>query len=233
MRAIESLHWDYPFFGYRRICSHLANVIDAKYLPVNDKKIRRLMRLMDLKTIYPKENLSKRNLAHKIFPYLLRNVALTHIRQIYSTDITYIPMKKGFLYLTAVIDWYSRMILSWRLSNTLSVDFCLEVVEEAFEKYGKPDIFNTDQGSQYTSNLFIDLLQKNEVKISMDGKGRATDNIYIERFWRTIKTEHIYLYDYESVKELYKGVSQFIEFYNSIRKHQSLNNATPKQIFFN
>lgn len=233
MRAIDKLHTNCPFFGYRRICSHLADELAPQYLPVNGKKIRRLMQIMDIKTIYPKENLSKRNLAHKIYPYLLRDVEIAHIRHVYSTDITYIPMQKGFLYLTAVIDWYSRMILSWRLSNTLNVDFCIEVVEEAFEKYGTPLIFNTDQGSQYTSNQFIGLLQKNDVKISMDGKGRATDNIFIERFWRTIKTENIYLYDYESGKDLYKGVSQFMEFYNLHRKHQALKNLTPNQVFFN
>ena len=135
------------------------------------------------------------------------------------------------MYLTAVIDWYSRYILSWRLSNSLTTEFCIEVVQEAFEKYGKPEFFNTDQGSQYTSNDFIDLLKKNEVKISMDGKGRALDNIFIERFWRTIKREHIYLYAYDSGSDLYKGLTQYFNFYNNIRKHQSLNYQTPRQIF--
>ena len=179
MRAIDEIHLDYPFYGYRRMTVVLNACMDNIYLPINHKKVQRLMQIMDICTIYPKENLSKRNLEHKIYPYLLRNVPITHIKKVYSTDITYVPMAKGFMYLTAVIDWYSRYILSWRLSNTLTTDFCLDVVQEAFDKFGKPEIFNTDQGSQYTSNDFINLLQKYEVNISMDGKGRALDNIFI------------------------------------------------------
>lgn len=233
MRAVDKLHTDYPFYGYRRIVKNLNQVLSSEYLPVNGKKIRRLMQIMEIETIYPKENLSRRNLAHKIHPYLLRDVEITHNRQVYSTDITYVPMSRGFLYLTAVIDWHSRMILSWQLSNTLNVDFCLQVVEEAFEKWGKPTIFNTDQGSQYTSNQFIDLLNTNGVNISMDGKGRATDNAIMERFWRTIKREHIYLHSYDSGRDLKKGLSQFISFYNYQRFHQSLNYRTPAQVFLN
>ena len=189
------------------------------------------MKIMDIRTIYPQKNLSKRDKEHTIYPYLLRNVPITHNKKVYSTDITYVPMAKGFMYLTAVIDWYSRYVLSWRLSNTLTTDFCIEVVQEAFDKFGKPEIFNTDQGSQYTSNDFIDLLKTNEVKISMDGKGRALDNIFIERFWRTIKREHIYLFAYENGTDLYKGLSQYFDFYNNKRFHQSLNYKTPNQIF--
>ncbi len=231
MRAIDELHLDYPFYGYRRITADLHDCLDAAYLPINTKKVRRLMQVMGICAIYPKENLSKRNLAHKIYPYLLRNVPITHTRKVYSTDITYVPMEKGFMYLTAVIDWYSRYILAWRLSNTLTTDFCIEAVEEAFTKFGTPEIFNTDQGSQYTSNDFIDLLKKSQVKISMDGKGRALDNIFIERFWRTIKREHIYLYAYENGANLYKGLSQYFDYYNNRRKHQSLKYKTPNQIF--
>ena len=161
------------------------------------------MKIMDIRTIYPQKNLSKRDKEHTIYPYLLRNVPITHNKKVYSTDITYVPMAKGFMYLTAVIDWHSRYILSWRLSNTLTTDFCIEVVREAFDKFGKPEIFNTDQGSQNTSNAFIDLLKTSEVKISMDGKGRALDNIFIERFWRSIKREHIYLYAYDNGSDLY------------------------------
>lgn len=231
MRAIDELHLDYPFYGYRRITIDLNDCLDAAYLPVNSKKVRRLMQVMGISAIYPKENLSKRNLAHKIYPYLLRNEPITHIKKVYSTDITYVPMAKGFMYLTAVIDWYSRYILAWRLSNTLTTDFCLAVVQEAFDKYGTPEIFNTDQGSQYTSNDFIELLKKSEVRISMDGKGRALDNIFIERFWRSIKREHIYLYAYENGTDLYKGLSQYFDYYNNKRKHQSLKYKTPSQVF--
>jgi putative transposase len=231
MRAIDELHLDYPFYGYRRITADLQDCLEMDYLPINGKKVRRLMQVMGISAIYPKENLSKRNLAHKIYPYLLRNVPITHNRKVYSTDITYVPMEKGFMYLTAVIDWYSRYILAWRLSNTLTVDFCIEAVEEAFTKFGTPEIFNTDQGSQYTANAFIDLLKTNQVKISMDGKGRALDNIFIERFWRTIKREHIYLFAYENGAELYKGLSRYFDYYNNKRKHQSLKYKTPNQIF--
>lgn len=231
MRTIDEIHLDFPFYGYRRMTVVLNTCMDKSYLPINRKKVQRLMQIMGICTIYPKENLSKRNQEHKIYPYLLRNVPITHRKKVYSTDITYVPMAKGFMYLTAVIDWYSRYILSWRLSNTLTTDFCIEVVQEAFDKFGKPEIFNTDQGSQYTSNAFIELLQKNEVKISMDGKGRALDNIFIERFWRTIKREHIYLYAYENGSDLYKGLSQYFDFYNNKRFHQSLNYKTPSQIF--
>jgi putative transposase len=233
MRGIDELHTDYPFYGYRRIVNNLDSVLSSEYLPVNSKKIRRLMQKMGIEAIYPKENLSKRNLAHKIYPYLLRGVKISYNRQVYSTDITYVPMSRGFLYLTAVIDWHSRMILSWQLSNTLGIDFCLQVVEQAFQNWGRPKIFNTDQGSQYTSNQFIDLLNANGVDISMDGKGRATDNAIMERFWRTAKRENIYIYDYQSGKDLQKGLSQFIEFYNYERKHQSLNYQTPAQVFLN
>jgi putative transposase len=231
MRAIDELHLDYPFYGYRRMTVNLQDCLEGAYLPINSKKVRRLMQIMGISAIYPKENLSKRNLAHKIYPYLLRNVPITHTRKVYSTDITYVPMAKGFMYLTAVIDWYSRYILSWRLSNTLTTDFCIEAVQEAFDKFGKPEIFNTDQGSQYTSNDFIELLKTSEVRISMDGKGRALDNIFIERFWRSIKREHIYLYAHENGSELYKGLSQYFDYYNNRRKHQALNYKTPNQVF--
>ena len=241
MRAIDELHLEHPYYGYRRMTVELNDMYNqfteleqaenAVILPINTKKIRRLMHLLDIETIYPRANLSKRNQAHKIYPYLLRNLDITKGKQVYSNDITYLPMAKGFMYLVAVIDWHSRFILSWRLSNTLTTDFCIEAVREAFEIYGKPEFFNTDQGSQFTANDFIDVLKNAEVKISMDGKGRALDNIFIERFWRTIKREHIYLYVYENGLELYKGLSHYFEFYNNRRKHQALNYHTPSQIF--
>ena len=231
MRAIDKLHLDYPFFGYRRLSTHLEYCLSMDYMPVNTKMIRRLMKIMDIQTLYPKRNLSKRHPDHQVFPYLLRNVPITHVRQVYSTDITYVPMAKGFMYLTAVIDWHSRFILAWRLSNTLNTDFCLQVVQEAFEKYGTPDIFNTDQGCQYTSKDFVNLIKDHKVKLSMDGKGRALDNVYIERAWRNTKQEHIYIYAHETGSDLHKGLSQYYNFYNYKRKHQSLNDKTPSEIF--
>jgi putative transposase len=234
MNAIDRLHTSHPYFGYRRIQTHLSDILDTDnqcLLPINTKRIRRLMQVMGLETLYPKPNLSKRNMEHKVFPYLLRNVAITHTRQVYSTDISYLPMAQGFMYLTAVIDWYSRFVLAWRLSNTLSIDFCIEVVQEAIHKYGKPEIFNTDQGSQYTSKEFASLILDNGIKFSMDGKGRAIDNIYCERHWRSFKQEYLYIFVPQNGLELYKGTSQYYDFYNFKRRHQSLNNCTPSQIF--
>lgn len=231
MRAIDELHLDYPFFGYRRLTTHLEYCLSMNYMPVNTKMIRRLMKIMNIQTLYPKRNLSKRHPDHQVFPYLLRNVPITHVRQVYSTDITYVPMAKGFMYLTAVIDWHSRFILAWRLSNTLNTDFCLQVVQEAFEKHGTPEIFNTDQGCQYTSKDFVNLIKDHKVKLSMDGKGRALDNVYIERAWRNTKQEHIYIYAHETGSDLHKGLSQYYDFYNYKRKHQSLNDRTPNEIF--
>jgi putative transposase len=234
MHAIDRLHTVHPYFGYRRMQTHLPdelNELQQALLPVNTKKIRRLMQEMGILTIYPKKNLSKRHPDHQVFPYLLRNVPITHTRQVYSTDITYIAMEKGFMYLTAVIDWYSRFILAWRLSNTLTVDFCIEVVQDAFAKYGTPEIFNTDQGSQYTSKKFVSLIKDHHIKFSMDGKGRAVDNIFIERAWRTTKQEYVYIHVPENGLELYKGLSQYYDFYNYKRRHQSLDNKTPSQIF--
>ena len=231
MRAIDELHLDYPFFGYRRLSTHLEYCLSSDYMPVNTKMIRRLMQIMDIQTLYPKRNLSKRHPDHQVFPYLLRNVPITRVRQVYSTDITYVPMAKGFMYLTAVIDWHSRFILAWRLSNTLNTDFCLQVVQEAFEKHGTPEIFNTDQGCQYTSKDFVTLIKDHKVKLSMDGKGRALDNVYIERAWRSTKQEHIYIYAHETGLELHKGLTQYYDFYNYKRKHQSLNDRTPNEIF--
>lgn len=234
MNALDRLHTEHPYYGYRRLGSHLQDVLSADnqtLLPVNSKKIRRLMHLMGLETLYPKKNLSKRNADHKVFPYLLRHVPITHKHQVYSTDITYIPMARGFMYLTAVIDWYSRFVLAWRISNTLSVDFCLQVVQDAFEQYGKPEIFNTDQGSQYTSKVFTELILDNGIKLSMDGRGRALDNVYCERQWRTVKQEYVYIHAPENGLELHKGLSLFYNNYNYKRRHQSLNNQTPSQVF--
>lgn len=231
MRALDELHLEHPYFGYRRLTSHLDTCLSCDYLPVNEKMVRRLLQIMDIETLYPKPNLSKRNQEHKVFPYLLRQVPIREKRQVYSTDITYIPMARGFMYLTAVIDWFTRFVLSWRISNTLNVDFCLEAVQEAFSKYGKPQVFNTDQGSQYTSKEFVNLILDNQVKFSMDGKGRALDNVFIERFWRSVKYEYVYIFVPDSGLELHKGLDKYFDFYNFKRKHQHINDQTPGRLF--
>jgi putative transposase len=185
MKAIDKLYTKYPFYGGRRIAVNLPD----EFQPINLKKVRRLMNLMNIEAIYPKLNLSIPDLQHKIFPYLLRGAKIERVNQVWSTDITYVPMASGFLYLCAVVDWYSRFILSWEISNTLTTDFCLKALNTALNYNEKPEIFNTDQGSQFTSNDFTQVLLESEILVSMDGKGRALDNIFIERFWRTIKYE--------------------------------------------
>jgi putative transposase len=227
MKEIDKLHTQCPFYGARRIRVNLP----VEFQPVNLKRVSRLMRIMQIEAIYQKPNLSLANPAHKIYPYLLRNVLIENINQVWSTDITYIAMKQGFLYLCAVVDWYSRFILSWEISNTLTIDFCKRTLKTAFANWGKPQIFNSDQGSQFTSNEFTNLLLEKEVLISMDGKGRALDNVFIERFWRTIKYEDIYLHEYRDGKSLYEGLLSFIQFYNYERKHQSLAYLTPSQVY--
>jgi putative transposase len=232
MRAIDELHMKYPFFGVERIKTHLA----APFTQINVKRIRRLMRLMGIIALFAPLNAPKTSLAdkeHEKFPYLLRGVKVTQPRQVYSTDITYVPMQDGFMYLCAVIDWFSRMALSWTISNTLTADFCIEALEIALAKWGKPAIFNTDQGSQFTAKNFTQVLKDNKIQISMDGKGRAFDNIFIERFWRTVKYENIYINAYENGLQLYKGLEDYFYFYNYQRKHQSLDDKTPFEIFKN
>lgn len=223
MLRIDKLFTDRPEMGVRRMHQELTTEAD----PLNIKRIRRLMRVMGLEAVGPKPNLSKPQPGHTIYPYLLRGVAIERVNQVWSTDITYVPMTSGFLYLCAIIDWYSRFILSWRLSNTLLADFCVDALKEALTKWGKPEIFNTDQGCQFTSQVFLNPLIDNKVKISMDGKGRALDNIFIERFWRTVKYEHIYLRAYADGRELHNGLHEYFRFYNQDRKHQSLGYQTP------
>ena len=218
MREIDRLYTKYPFYGARRILVNLP----IKYQSINLKRVRRLMKLMGIEAIYPKPNLSKPDSEHKIFPYLLRGKTIERINHVWSTDITYVPMEQGFLYLCAVVDWYSRYILSWEISNTLTVDFCLKALNDALKTGQKPEVFNTDQGSQFTSNDFTKVLLEKEILVSMDSKGRALDNIFIERFWRTIKYEHIYLKEYKDGKALFEGLLQYIQFYNNERKHLSL-----------
>lgn len=227
MKAIDELYTKHPFYGARRIAVNLPDI----FQPINVKKVRRLMKLMGIEAIYPKANLSKPDSEHKIFPYLLRDKKIEKVNQVWSTDITYVPMKQGFLYLCAIVDWYSRFILSWELSNTLTTDFCLRALNDALKNGQKPEIFNTDQGSQFTSKDFVNVLLENKISVSMDGKGRALDNIFVERFWRTIKYEDIYLKEYKDGKALFEGLVSYIQFYNHERKHQSLSYLTPNQVF--
>ena len=197
---------------------------------VNRKRVQRLMRLMGLEAVYPKPHLSVGGAGHKVYPYLLRNVAIERVNQVWSTDITYIPMPNGFMYLTAVIDWHSRYVLSWKLSNTLDVAFCLEALEEALS-CGCPEVFNTDQGVQFTSASFTGRLESAGAKVSMDGKGRCLDNVFVERLWRTVKYEEIYLRHYETVPALQTGLAKYFDFYNRERRHQSLAERTPGEVY--
>jgi len=229
MRAIDELHLEHPFAGSRMLRDFLLR--DG--VRVGRRHMRTAMRRMGIEAIYRKPNTSKSAQGHKIYPYLLRNVAVTRANQVWSTDISYIPMKRGFVYLIAVIDWYSRRVLSWKLSITMDVSFCLEALDEALKKYGKPEIFNTDQGSQFTSIDFTGRLKKEGIAISMDGKGRWCDNVFVERFWRSIKYEEVYLHAYDSVSEARSRIGQYIQFFNSRRPHSSLQAQTPDQVYFN
>lgn len=223
---IDAEYTKHPFYGSRRMTIWLQ----AQGHRVNRKRIQRLMGVMGLAAICPKRNLSKANQESRKFPYLLRGMRINSPDQVWSTDITYIKLKNGFVYLTAVIDWFSRYVISWKLSNSLEGSFCLDVLEAALEK-GVPKIFNTDQGVQYTSERFIERLEESGIKISMDGKGRALDNIFVERLWRTVKYEEIYLKEYDSVKELRASLVNYFDFYNKKRPHQSLNYKTPEEVY--
>ncbi len=227
MERIDKLFTSRPEMGVRRMHQELITSDN----PVNIKRVRRLMRLMGLEALGPKPNLSKPQQGHTIYPYLLKGLVIDRPNHVWSTDITYVPMANGFLYLCAIIDWFSRYILSWRLSNTLLADFCVDALEEALRRWGKPQIFNTDQGSQFTSHDFLKPLISNKIGISMDSKGRALDNIFIERFWRTIKYEHLYLRTYSDGHSLYQGLTEYFHFYNYERKHQSLGYQTPAMWF--
>lgn len=227
MNLIDQEHTKHPFYGSRRMAAWLC----TKGHSVNRKRVQRLMRQMGIEAIYPKKNLSKANPNHKKFPYLLKGLEIKSPNYVWSTDITYIRLLNGFAYCVAIIDWFSRYVVAWRVSNTLDTTFCLEALEEALG-VGKPDIFNTDQGTQFTSLSFIDRLEKESIKISMDGRGRALDNIFVERLWRSLKYENIYLNDYQSVKEARLGIGEYFKFYNNERLHQSLDYRCPKEIHF-
>ena len=218
MRLIDEIHLDKPFLGIRRIRDALHDLGHK----VNRKRIHRLMRKMGIQAIYPKPNLSKANKQHKVYPYRLRNLNINRPNQVWCSDVTYIPMDKGFVYLTVIMDWYSRKILSWRLSNSLDSSFIVDALEEALHGYGKPDIFNSDQGSQYTSDAFTALLKGNGIQISMDGKGAWRDNVFVERLWRSVKYEEVYLNAYESMAHAKQRLGRWIDFYNRERKHRSV-----------
>lgn len=222
MNGIDRIYTAHPFYGSRRI---------AKELGVNRKQIQRLMREMGYEAIYPKPNLSKNTVPHPVYPYLLRGVIASYPNHIWGTDITYIKMAKGFLYLTVYLDWFSRFVLSWRLSTTLETEFVLEAAKEALV-IGTPEIENSDQGVQFTSQEYINLWEKNKVKISMDGRGRAMDNIFTERLWRSLKYEEVYLKEYATVLEAKENIGTYFNFYNYERKHQSHNYRTPAEIYF-
>jgi len=226
MRKLDEQYTLTPFYGVLRMHQYIASL---GYV-VNIKRIRRLLRLMDLYAIYPKKKLSQPNAESKIYPYLLRGVQIERVNQVWSTDITYIPMEKGFLYLVAIIDWYSRYVLSWRISNTLETSFCIEALQEALGK-GQPEIFNTDQGSQFTSTDFTSCLLKHNIKISMDGRGRCLDNVFVERLWRSVKWEYVYLNCIKNGRELWQGLGHYFQFYNEQRPHQSLHYQTPIQVY--
>jgi len=229
MHRIDELHLDYPFAGSRM----LQGLLLGEGYKVGRLHVATLMKRMGLEAIYRRPNTSKPAPGHKIYPYLLRKLPVTRPNQVWAMDITYIPMARGFVYLAAVVDWFSRRVLSWRLSITLEADFCIEVVEEALSRHGKPDIFNTDQGSQFTSIAFTQILKDSKIAISMDGKGAWRDNVFVERLWRTIKYEEVYLHAYANIPEARAAIGKYLAFYNTKRPHSSLDRQTPDQAYFN
>jgi len=228
MRRIDELHLDYPFAGSRM----LRDLLRGEGIPVGREMVTAMMRRMGIEALYRRPNTSKPAPGHKIYPYLLRGLDVVRPNQVWAMDITYIPMAHGFVYLAAVLDWFSRRVLSWRVSITMEVDFCLDAVEEALAKHGGPEIFNTDQGSQFTSADFTGLLMKNAVAISMDGRGAWRDNVFVERLWRSVKYEEVYLRAYDSVGEARASIGRYLEFYNRKRPHSSLDAGTPDQAYF-
>jgi len=227
MRRMDELHLAWPFYGSRRMTA----VLRHEGWPVNRKRIKRLMRIMALEAIYQKPNTSRKHPDHKVYPYLLRGLVIDRPNQVWCADITYIPMAKGFVYLVAVMDWFSRRVLAWRVSITLETDFCVEALQDAMNRHGQPEIFNTDQGVQFTSAAFLGELATLGVRISMDGKGRFLDNIFIERLWRSLKYEEVFIKAYGSVAEARIGIGEWLTFYNDERPHQALDYRTPTDVF--
>ena len=228
MRLIDEQYLKTPSWGSRSMRNHLQRL----GYKVNRKRVQRLMRTMGIEAIYPKPRTSRPYPEHKVYPYLLRGLAIERPNQVWTADITYVPMSRGFMYLVAVMDWYSRKILSWRISNTLDSEFCLEAAKEAIGRYGAPEIFNTDQGAQFTSDAFTGLLKGHDISISMDGRGRVQDNIFIERLWWTLKYHYLYLWSFANGSELRKGLGQWFRFYNKERFHQALDNLTPDEVYY-
>lgn len=228
LRLLDEQYFKTPFYGVLRLTALLVGL----GYKVNRKRVRRLMQILDWKTIYRQPKTTIGNKQHKKYPYLLGGLKINRCNQVWATDITYIPMKTGYMYLMAVVDLHSRYVLHWSLSNSMTAEWCVEVLQETLYQYGKPEIFNTDQGSQFTSDVFIKALTDNEIKISMDGKGRALDNIFVERLWRSVKYEHIYLNVYEDGLSLWKGLDGYFRFYNGERPHQSLAYKTPAKCYY-
>jgi putative transposase len=230
MRRIDELHLKWPFLGSRR----LRDLLQTEGFPVGRKHVAALMRKMGIATLYrkPRTSIPGSGPAHRIYPYLLRNLVIDTPNQVWATDITYIPMAKGFLYLAAIMDWASRKVLAWRTSNTLTTDFCVEALQDALTNYGTPEFFNTDQGAQFTSDDFTGVLHSRGIKISMDGRGRWMDNVFVERLWRNVKYEQVYLHAYGSIAEANRKLGIYFEFYNRIRPHQGLERFTPDAVYF-
>lgn len=226
MRKIDEIYTETPSCGSRKI----REMLISEGYKINRKRVQRLMRQMGIEVIYPRPNLSKPDLIYKKYPYLLKGVKIEDVNHVWSTDITYIPLKKGYIYLVAILDWFSRYVITWKLSNNLESGFCIEALREALDK-GNPKIFNSDQGTQFTCGRFLEILEARKIQISMDGKGRAFDNIYIERFWRTIKYEEVYCKAYESYHEAKENLNEYIKYYNERRLHQSLGYKTPFEVF--
>lgn len=229
MRRIDELHLELPFAGSRM----LRDLLNQEGVAVGRKHVVTLMRRMGIEALYRKPNTSRKHPGHTIYPYLLRGLKIDRPNQVWAMDITYIPMARGFVYLAAVIDWYSRRVLAWRVSITLDTDFCLEAVEEAIARHGTPEIFNTDQGSQFTSQAFTGLLKEHGIAISMDGKGCWRDNVFIERLWKSVKYEQVYLHAYDSVSHARSSLGRYLDFYNQRRPHTALDRLTPDQVYFN
>lgn len=228
MRLIDKQHLETPWYGARQMARHFRR----EGYGVGRKRIGRLMRLMGLCTIYQKPNTSKPHPQHRVYPYLLRGMTIDRPNQVWCADISYIPMRRGFLYLVAIMDWASRKVLSWRLSNTMDADFCVAALEDALARYGRPEIFNTDQGSQFTCDNFTNTLKEAGIRISMDGKGRWMDNVMIERLWRSLKYECIYLYAFETGSEARQGIGRWVDFYNKRRPHSKLDDKTPYEVYW-
>jgi putative transposase len=228
MRRIDELHLKWPFLGARR----LRALLRAEGCEVGRKHVATLMRELGIATLYRKPKTSTPGAAHRVYPYLLRDLAIERPNQVWATDITYIPMAKGFLYLVAIMDWASRRVLTWRTSNTLTADFCVTALEEAIARYGTPEIFNSDQGAQFTSQQFTQVLDAKGIRISMDGRGRWVDNVFVERLWRSLKYEEVYLNAYGSIPEANRNIASYFDFYNRVRPHQGLGSLTPDAAYF-